>query len=76
MEFVKLSTTMDVKDTIVSQPHLLGMSTTEATVYMHILERQGTILELRRRTDIARTTLYHIVNQLEKRSLIMRQTNG
>ncbi len=53
----------------------LGLGHDEATVYLALLRSPATPLVLSRDTGIKRTKIYHLIETLEKRSLIARHTD-
>ena len=65
----------DNKDILAGQLAAFGLSTLEAEVYMYLLATPSTALQLSRSLGAPRTTIYRIVDQLEKRSLVARHTD-
>lgn len=53
----------------------LGLSKDEATIYLALLQGPSSHLELARRTHINRTRVYRVVEDLERRCLIIRRTD-
>ena len=53
----------------------LGLTDDEATIYLALLRSPATPLGLSRDTGIKRTKIYHIIEMLEKRSLVARHTD-
>jgi len=66
---------MDNNDTVMNQLQTLGLSVAESQIYISLLREPMTVLQLSKRVDIARTTVYRLLGMLEKRSLVVRQTN-
>jgi sugar-specific transcriptional regulator TrmB len=66
---------MNNKETLINQLSALGLSAEESRIYLELLQEQRTHLELARKTGINRTKVYRIAEDLEKRSLIARQTD-
>lgn len=60
---------------LVSQLKLLGLSKDETNIYLELLKEQHSHLELARITGINRTKVYRITDELQKRSLITKQTD-
>ena len=52
-----------------------GLSTEEAKIYLELLQKPNTHLQLSRITGINRTKIYRLINDLEKKSLITRRTD-
>jgi sugar-specific transcriptional regulator TrmB len=53
----------------------INLSEEEAILYVELLERPNTHLQLARTTGINRSKVYRIIEQLERRNLISRQTD-
>jgi sugar-specific transcriptional regulator TrmB len=53
----------------------LNISKDEAKLYIELLEKPNTHLQLARTTGINRTKVYRLAEQLEKRGLILRRTD-
>jgi DNA-binding MarR family transcriptional regulator len=66
---------MNNHDDIIRQLRTLNMSIDEATIYLELLREPTTHLQLSHRTDINRTKVYRIVEQLKKRGLVTRRTD-
>jgi DNA-binding MarR family transcriptional regulator len=66
---------MDNNDTITRRLQESGLSAAESQIYLSLLREPATVLRLSKRTDIARTTVYRLLGGLEKRSLVIRQTD-
>lgn len=66
---------MDNNDTLVRRLQDTGLSNMESQIYVSLLRQPATVLQLSKRTDIARTTVYRLLGGLEKRSLVARQTD-
>lgn len=58
------------KNTIITDLRRLGLSTDEAKVYLELLDKPLTHLELARKTNINRTKIYRIADMLSEKSLI------
>lgn len=67
---VKLFTMLNNKNTIFASLKKLGLSNEECEVYVSLLEKSGSHLEVARRTGVNRTKVYRIADELEKRGLI------
>lgn len=65
----------DNKEELLQQLTAFGLSSEEATIYLALLERPSTALQVSRSTGIARTTVYRLVDQLEKRSLVSKHVD-
>ncbi len=61
--------------TIIEQLDRLGLSESEAKVYVELLKSPKTHLELARATGINRTSMYRLVDELCKKSLVTNQTD-
>jgi len=53
----------------------LGLTADESAIYITLLQNQSTHQELARKTGVNRTKVYRIAEDLEKRSLINKQTD-
>lgn len=62
-------------DNILTNLRRLGLGMDEAKVYMELLREPSTHLRLSHNTGINRTTIYRVVEDLEKKSLISRRTD-
>jgi hypothetical protein len=51
----------------------LGLSASEGSIYLELLKQPATHAQLSSLTNINRTTLYRLVNKLEKRGIITRR---
>jgi hypothetical protein len=65
----------DNKDILIAQLASFGLSPLEADLYLELLANPSTALQLSRTTGIPRTTIYRVIDQLEKRSLVTRHTD-
>lgn len=65
----------DNKDTLPDLLRALGLSQDEARIYLALLQEPSNHLRLSRELGIARTKVYRLVEELEKRSLVVRQTD-
>lgn len=65
----------DSKDTLRDYLKALGLSQDEASIYLALLREPSNHLRLSRELGIARTKVYRLAEQLEKRSLIVRRTD-
>lgn len=63
------------KDTVLQYLRTLSLSADEAKLYVELLKKSASHLELARKTGINRTKVYRLADQLEKRSLISTQTD-
>lgn len=70
MQYDKLFTMSDNKDTLKQFLKELKLTPDEAIIYIELLCKPQSHLELSRSTGINRTKVYRVVEQLEKRSLI------
>lgn len=61
--------------TLVNSLSVLGLGQEAATVYLELLKKPATYLQLSRSTGINRTTIYRLIADLERRSLVARQVN-
>lgn len=68
--YVKLFTMLNNKDDIKKYLTAYGLSVDEAKVYLALLEKPLTHLEVARRTGVNRTKIYRIADDLEKLSLV------
>lgn len=66
---------MDNKEKIIAQLGTLKLTDEEARLYVELLIKPNTHLQLSRNTGINRTKVYRVVEQLEKRSLVFRRTD-
>lgn len=67
---------MTNKDTTIRDGlHALDLSNDEIEVYLELLRRPSTPLQISRDTGITRTKVYRIVETLEKRSLVARHAD-
>jgi len=66
---------MDTRTKIMEDLVSLNLSNSEAAVYVELITSPNTHLQLSRNTGINRTKIYRIVEQLEKRSLVLRRTD-
>ena len=66
---------MNIRTEVMANLVDLNLSKNEATVYIELVTGPNTHLQLSRNTGINRTKIYRIVEQLEKRSLVMRRTD-
>ena len=65
----------DNKDKLLSSLRDLNLNNDEASVYLELLHAPSNHLRLSRTTGLARTKVYRIVEQLEKRSLVSKRTD-
>lgn len=65
----------DSTDDLSEQLKILGLSSAEAGIYLSLLRSPSSHLRLSRELGIARTKVYRLVEQLEKRSLVVRRTD-
>jgi sugar-specific transcriptional regulator TrmB len=66
---------MNSKDVIRDNLKQLDLTNDEATIYIELFNRPNTHLQISRKTNINRAKVYRIVEQLEKRSLVLRRTD-
>lgn len=66
---------MNNNETIIRKLTEFNLSEDEATLYVALLEKPNTHLQLARTTGINRTKVYRLIEQLEKRGLISRRTD-
>lgn len=66
---------LDNKDNLMRRLQKIGLSALESQIYLSLLREPATVLQLSKRTDIARTNVYRLLGSLEKRSLVIRQTD-
>jgi sugar-specific transcriptional regulator TrmB len=66
---------MQDKATLIERLHSLNLSNDEAVIYLELLKEATTHLKLSHRTGINRTKVYRVVEELEKRSLVLRRTD-
>ncbi len=71
----KLFTIMDNKQFLINNLEELNVGEEEAKLYIELLEKPNTHLQLARTTGINRTKVYRLIEQLEKRGLISRRTD-
>lgn len=65
----------DKKDAIRSGLRALDLSNDEIEIYLELLRQPSTPLQLSRATNITRTKVYRLVEELERRSIIARQAD-
>lgn len=75
MKYNKLFTSMNSKNELLKNLALLDLNEEESKVYIELLGRPNTHLQIARSTGLNRTKVYRIVDQLEKRSLIHRRSD-
>jgi len=75
LQYKKLFLMSDKKINFITPLTELGLSHDEALVYTELLRTPNTHLQLSRNTSIARTKVYRIVENLERRSLVARRTD-
>lgn len=63
-------------DAVIEQLRRLQLTTEEAKLYLELLRRPSTHLQLAHTTGINRTTIYRIASQLEKRLLITAESDA
>jgi DNA-binding MarR family transcriptional regulator len=73
--YVKLFTMMNIQDNTSEELFLLGLSRDEARVYTELLRNPTTHLKLAHATGINRTTIYRLVDKLEKLSLVTKHSD-
>jgi sugar-specific transcriptional regulator TrmB len=66
---------MNSKDSMYAALRELNLSDEEAKVYITLLEKPNTQLQVSRITGINRTKVYRLIEQLEARSLVLRRTD-
>lgn len=66
---------MNSKHYLVENLAQLNLSNDEALLYIELLEKPNTHLQLARSTGINRTKVYRLAEQLERRGLILRRTD-
>ncbi len=65
----------DSNDKLIAGLRRLHLSRDEALIYLELLREPSTHLRLSRGTGVARTKVYRLIEQLEKRSLVARRTD-
>jgi hypothetical protein len=68
-------TIVNKHDVTMTGLRILGFSSSEASIYLELLKKPATHAQLSTITGINRTTLYRLVNRLEKRGLITHSVN-
>ncbi|QQG51349.1 MAG: helix-turn-helix domain-containing protein [Candidatus Saccharibacteria bacterium] len=66
---------MNNKQRLQEQLAKLNISNDEAKLYIELLEKPNTHLQLARATGVNRTKVYRLIEQLEKRGLVSRRTD-
>lgn len=66
---------MNTKQAFIEKLKNLNLSKDEATLYIELLAKPNTHLQLARTTGINRTKVYRLAEQLEKRGLVLRRTD-
>jgi DNA-binding MarR family transcriptional regulator len=66
---------MNNKDIILDELRTLGLTTQEGRLYLELLQEPSTHLRLAHATGINRTKVYRLVDDMEKRGLIVRQSD-
>ena len=66
---------MNNKQYWIDKLHEFNISNEEAMLYIELLEKPNTHLQLARATGINRTKVYRLAEQLEKRGLVTRRTD-
>lgn len=66
---------MNNNDTFLKYLRALNLSAEEAKLYLELLKKPASHLELARATGINRTKVYRLADQLEKRSLVSLRTD-
>lgn len=65
----------DIKLSLVKKLKSSGLNDDEAVLYAELVQEPNTHLQLSRRTNINRTKVYRIINDLEKQGLVMRRSD-
>jgi predicted transcriptional regulator len=65
---------VDKNNIILEALRLLDLTTPEAKVYLELLRKPGTHAQISHATSINRTNVYRLVQELEKRGLVVRRT--
>lgn len=66
---------MNNKNKLIKKLNTLDLSTEESLIYIELLKKPNTHMQLSRSTEINRTKVYRIIENLEKRSLVARRTD-